>query len=251
MKTNKALAINSILILISTPIINTILHELGHYIVASCFRLEPELHHNYVITHLSGTEKQQMLRAAAGPLFSLVFGILATYISIKCIKPSLLKLFTLWMGAGSLLMFMGYMMIAPIAKQGDTGKVFDYFGLPFYLSVIIAAISIFLITYIFGRLAKYFSYYKQDIEFNQHENKKQLFVYPITCSILAMTILSFPIMTPVSLLPAIFMPMAYFSIMGAYRRMSITDAPVPINRISIPLVLITVFCVTLFRYLAS
>jgi hypothetical protein len=251
MKINKALAMNGILTLISTSVINTILHELAHYTVASYFHLEPELHHNYVITFISGTEQQQMLRAAAGPLFSLAFGVLMTYISVKWIRPSLSKLFTLWLGMGSLLMFMGYMMIAPIAKQGDTGKVFDYFGVPFYLSVIIASLFIIWISVLFARLAKYFIYYKQDQHFNQHENKKQLFLYPITCSIIAMTILSFPIVTPVSLLPAVFMPMAYFSTMGGYRKLDIQDAPVLINKVSMPLLIITIVCIGFFRYLAN
>ena len=38
---DKALAINSILIVISTSIIGTILHELAHFLMADYFKLNP------------------------------------------------------------------------------------------------------------------------------------------------------------------------------------------------------------------
>ena len=84
----KGLALNSILIVISTSIIGTILHEYAHYLVGLLLNLNPELHHNYVIPLTKGTELQIALMAASGPLFSLVFGCFILYISIKFIKPS-------------------------------------------------------------------------------------------------------------------------------------------------------------------
>ena len=86
-----------------------------------------------------------MLIALAGPTFSLIIGILILFISIKLFKPSLMKLFLLWFGMSNILNFLGYMLIAPFIKDGDTGRVFNYFKIPFFISIIIAVIT-FIIT---------------------------------------------------------------------------------------------------------
>jgi hypothetical protein len=245
----KALAINSILIGISTGIIGTILHELAHYVVAVYFGLNPELHHNYVLPRNEGTPEQHVIMAAAGPLFSFFFGIFALWVSVKFIRPSLLKLATLWLGMGSILTLMGYMLIAPIAKNGDTGRVFDYFGVPMYLSIAIAVASFVAINYLFGKFAKYFIFYKHDEIFDKTETRKQLFIYPIYASIVIMTLLNLPIVTWVSLMPTIFMPMTYFSTDGTYQKMQIADAEVVVNKTSIPLIILIAVCILIFRML--
>lgn len=246
---SNALAINSLLILIATAFINTIVHECAHYLTALYFNLEPVLHHNYVETFIEGTARHQMIESAAGPLFSLIFGTVVLLVSIKLIKPSLLKLFLLWLGMGGILVFMGYILIAPIAKEGDTGKVFDYFGFPIYLSVALAILSFIVINMVFARLAPQFKYYKNALAFDQRTNAKQLFIYPIFGSIIIGTLLNLPVVIWVSLLPTIFMPMAYFSIMGGYYKLKITDAPVQVDKISISLVIVTLLTVVTFRLL--
>lgn len=244
-----ALAINSTFILVSTSIINTIGHELAHYITRLYFHLKPELHHNYVQSSVNGTPLQEMLSAAAGPLFSLVFGMIILWIAIKYISPSLLKLFMLWLGLGSILAFMGYILIAPIAKAGDTGKVFDYFGFPLSLSIGLAIVSFMVIYIVFVRLASQFVHYKGQQVFDQRANAKQLFIYPIFATIILGTLVSLPVVIWISLLPTIFMPMAYFSIMGAYYRLKIADAPVLVDKISIALLIVTFLVVITFRLL--
>ena len=69
---SKYLIINSTLILITIAVINTILHELSHFLVALYYNLKPVLHKNYVKVQLEGTPLQQMF--IAGPFFSLIFG---------------------------------------------------------------------------------------------------------------------------------------------------------------------------------
>ncbi|MEZ4879794.1 MAG: hypothetical protein R2801_06495, partial [Chitinophagales bacterium] len=127
-ETKNALAINSILIVISVTLLVTIIHEFGHYIVAQYFGFHPSLHHNYVnFNETIGTDTQNTIVAAAGPIISLIQGIIALIIAIKIIKPSLFKLFMQWFGMQGLLTFMGYFLIAPFATEGDTGKIFAYF----------------------------------------------------------------------------------------------------------------------------
>jgi hypothetical protein len=247
---NKSLAINSILIVISSSIIGTILHESAHYVAAYYLHLNPELHHNYVRPLVeNGTQQQYAIMAAAGPLFSLIFGIIVMFVSIKYMKPSLLKLFMTWLGMGSILGLFGYLLISPIAKEGDTGRVFDYLGVPIYLSVAIAVVSFIYINYLFSRYVNQFVFYKNNPIFDKNETQRQLFNYPIYASIIIMTLLSFPIITWISLLPTIFMPMTYFRTRGEYRKLKLTDADLTIDKISIPLIVLTILTIILFRYL--
>jgi len=246
---SRSLAINSIMIAVSTAIIATILHELGHYAVAVYYEMNPELHHNYVITFGEGTPDQQAIRAAAGPIVSLLLGIIFIVISVKIVKPSLTKLFLTWFGMQNLLIFFGYLLIAPIAKKGDTGKVFDHLGVPSYVSITISLLSFVVISILYGRFAKEFVYYKNEETFVLSENKRQLFLYPILGSIVIVTLLNLPIVTWISLLPTVFMPMAYFATMGRYRKIGISDAPLIIATVSMPLLIITILSIVLFRFL--
>jgi hypothetical protein len=248
MKT-KTLAINSILIAISTAIIGTILHELSHYVTAYYLHLNPELHHNYVNPMTKGTELQYAIMAGAGPLFSFIFGSIVLFISIKFLKPSLTKLFMTWLGMGSILGLFGYLLIAPIAKDGDTGRVFAYLGVPTFISVTIAIVSFIFINYLFGKWSSQFIFYKTDDHFDKAETQKQLFKYPIFASIIIMTLLSFPVITWISLLPTIFMPMTYFRTLGEYKKLNNLDPTLTINKVSPTLVVITILAIIIFRYL--
>jgi hypothetical protein len=245
----KSLAINSLLILLSTSIIGTVLHELAHYVVSAYFGLSPELHHNYVKSVRDGTPSQQVLVAAAGPVFSLVFGVVAAVVSISLPRPSLTKLFLLWLGMGSILNFLGYLLIAPIAKEGDTGKVFADWGVPLYLAIALAVVVFGACRWLYSWFATQFVYYKSAPVFDVAATQKQLFLYPILGVIVLLTLLSLPVVTWISLLPTIFLPMCYFGTWGAYRRLPLKDAPLPVETISIALVTMTVASVALFRYL--
>lgn len=175
---NNRLAINSTLILITTTLLGTILHELAHYVTALYFKLEPKLFHNYVSYRIVDVpEFQKTIVAAAGPLFSLFIGIFSLYISFICNNKKLLKLFFLWMGMNSIVMFLGYLLIAPFAKNGDTGKVFTYFNIPTYISLTIAIISFILIIKVFSKLSNQFIYYKSHSEFNQEENANNYLLF--------------------------------------------------------------------------
>ncbi len=246
---NKYLGVNSVLIVLSSSIISTMLHEFGHYVVGLYLNLNPELHHNYVIPLTEGSLKSQIAMAAAGPFCSLLIGIIALYVSIKSIKPSLLKLFFLWLGMQNLLMFLGYMIIAPIAKDGDTGKVFDYLGVPMIVSISLAILFFILINFLFSKYSNQFIFYKNEELFRVQENSKQLFLWPILSSIVIMTLLNFPIYSWVSLLPTVFMPMTYISTMEKYKKLKFINDQVIVSSLSIPLVILTIISILFFRFL--
>ena len=247
---NKFLAINSIFILVSTTIIGNILHEVAHFIMASYFDLQPELHHNYV-NYMSdnATKLQNAVIAGIGPILSLTLGVTSLFIAIRILKLSLLKLFMLWLGIGGLINFFGYILIAPIATDGDTGKVFKYWNVPIWASASIAIVSFLIIVVVLKNLAKEFRFYKNRDTFDQEVNGRQLFVYPILSSIVLITILNLPVVHWVSLLPTIFLPMAYFNPWRRYRKLELNDADLKIDHISKPLIILTISSIILFRIL--
>ena len=246
---NNYLGINSVLIAISTSLISFILHESAHYLVADYFNLNPELHHNFVKPLIEPSEKQLMLIALAGPTLSVIFGIIILFISIKLTKPSLLKLFLLWFSMSNILMFLGYMLIAPFIKNGDTGLVFSYFKVPFFISIIIAIITFIITKKIFEYLSKEYIYYKNADIFDKKECQKQLFIFPIIFLIVCVSLLNLPIVVWYSLLPTLFIPLTYLSTFKAYRKMEILDAEITINKISISLLFLTAITIIIFRNL--
>jgi len=246
---NNSLGINSTLIAISTSLISNILHESAHYLIAKYFNLNPELHHNYVKTLIEPSDKQLMFIALAGPTFSLIIGIILLFISIKFISPSLKKLFLLWFGMSSILNFLGYMLIAPFIIDGDTGRVFNYFKIPFFISIIIAVITFLISKKLFQYLSKEFIYYKNAEIFDKKENQKQLLIFPIIFLIIGVSLLNFPIAVWFSLLPTVFVPMTYLSTIRTYKKIQIIDAEVTINKISITLLILTTTVIIIFRNL--
>lgn len=247
---NKSLGINSALIIISSTIIFTVLHESAHFIIAEYFGLDPDLHRNYVHLGKKGSEIQEVIVAAAGPLFSLVSGTIITYVSIGFIKPSLFKLFLLWLGMGSILECLGYILIAPFAKNGDTGKVFDYLGIPTSVAVLIAVVSFLFIRWLFAGFSNQFIFYKNESQFNPKENQGQLFLYPVLVSIGTMLILTLPVLFWINVLPVVFMPLAYLSVRRRYIKLDLKDAELVVDRVFPTLIILTVISVIAFRLLA-
>ncbi len=244
----KSLGINSILIAVATTLMFTMLHELGHYFTAQYFELKPVLHHNFVMPTLRGTDAQNAMVAAAGPLLSLLLGIIILIISTK-IKASLLKLFMTWLGMGNILECVGYFLLAPIAKNGDTGKVFAYLGVPLFLSIIIAIAAMMLATLVFRRCVSQFVFYKSEATFVKSDVQRQLFLYPIFGSIIIVTFLNLPMITWVSLLPTIFMPMTYFSTWGAYKKLKNIEPVLVVDKVSLIIVIVCIATISIFRYL--
>lgn len=249
MKVQKnALAINSALIILSASLLTTILHESAHYVTAISMGLTASLHHNYV-DHQGGTPRQQMIIAAAGPVFSLFLGVAGLLIISLIKRFSLIRLFFLWFGLSGWLSFLGYLLIAPFIQEGDTGKVMDYFAVPMAVQIIIVIISSAIIIWLLNRVAPQFSGYKATAVFNQIENSKQLFNYPIFFLIISSSLLNLPAPHWPSLLPGICIPMSYFTIMGAYRGLKLTDAELWVDRISAPVVVFTLIIIVIFRLL--
>lgn len=133
--------------------------------------------------------------------------------------------------------------------QGVCGKLYKPKPEDWGNIVIIAVLSILFIIYILGKLAQEIRFYKNQQDFNQNENAKQLFLYLIIAPIGIVTLLNLPVSTWICLLPTIFMPMAYFNAMGRYKSLNLKDAECKVDKLSIPLLLLTILIIVIFRLL--
>lgn len=210
--------INSTIARIIAAVLTTIIHELGHFIVSILLGNSPILFHNRVVT--PGENQSllaQLLIPMGGPVISLIQGITCMLLHRK-IKNGIGALLSLWMGISGLMVFFGYMMIAPLSSIGDTGKIFQLLEMPIFWQIFIAIISLFFFTYLLTRFHGEFELFiPEDIH-----NKKPLRVkwarllilYPILISIVANTLLQLPVVHFLSLLPTLTMPFMLFLVYG-------------------------------------
>ena len=110
--------------------ITTILHELAHALAGVALGSQPILHDTFV-EHHDLSPGGEALTAVAGPLFSLIQGVLF-FLVLPKMHPfsSLAQQFVLWMAIHGLVNFFGYLINAPFAPHGDIGAVARYLELP-------------------------------------------------------------------------------------------------------------------------
>lgn len=128
MKAKTIITLNSTLLYALAFMLSTCCHELAHAIAGLWFESGPILHHNYVehtndVVLLNTIEK--VFIALAGPLVSLLLGLLSGIIFLQSSKRRLQELFLLWFAIIGLNNFLGYLMTGPIFTAGDIGKVYQ------------------------------------------------------------------------------------------------------------------------------
>jgi hypothetical protein len=172
------ITINSITLYVTAFLATTMIHESFHALFGFLFDSHPVLHHNYV-KHLSietVTINQIIAIALAGPLVSLVQGIIAARIFFKMKNFDGLKLFTAWFSILGFNNFLGYVMTGPIFKIGDIGKVYNLINLPLYLQIIFALIAAVILLKITMMMSKPFLGFASKPEWlsDGHSRKKFL-----------------------------------------------------------------------------
>lgn len=140
---SRQLVINSTVCYVLAFLFTTVLHEGGHALVGRALGSNPVLHHNYV-AHLNRADlpvAYQAWIALAGPLVSLVQGLLLWSVLRGKGGGGLGRLFLLWaimLGFGN---FLGYLMTGPLFTAGDIGKVEVLLGLSMAIRIALAVIG--------------------------------------------------------------------------------------------------------------
>ena len=208
--------INSTLVFVSAFIITTFIHESGHYLSYWLFGADPVLFHNYVqIPDQFLTIPVRIISALAGPVFSLVQGIVFRWVVSRGEKNTGSHLFFLWLSLLGFVSFFGYLVVTPISTTGDTGIVADFLNIDDTIRVLIAVMGILVLIWIILNTAKNFSNFIP----LQHDLKIRakyvyyLMFFPIIIGSVVNTLLAFPV---VSFLSVIYPAMSPYVIMSSF-----------------------------------
>ena len=120
----RPLARTAILLYIAAYLLTIVLHEVGHATMALALGDHPVLYNTSVQnTNQQLSSRAHVLIAAAGPLLSLLQGVVLLLLVRRGRGAGPSALFWLYMSVFGLINFFGYLMIAPLVKGGDTGQV--------------------------------------------------------------------------------------------------------------------------------
>jgi hypothetical protein len=139
----RRLLVASTTALVLAATVTVTLHEVAHAVAGMALGLVPTLHSNVVSYEPEPTAAQAVVTAAAGPLFSLVLG-LVVHLTTRSAGRGTGRLFWMWAGLLPLQNFAGYLVIAPFARAGDTGRVFSLLDAPTLVYVVAFLVGVVL-----------------------------------------------------------------------------------------------------------
>lgn len=215
------ITINSTTLYVLAFLVTTILHESFHTLFGVLFDSHPVLHHNYV-EHLNEetlTSTRKIAIALAGPLISLMQGIIAATIFFKMKKYNLFQMFIAW---GSILgfnNFLGYVLTGPLFKVGDIGRVYYLLDNPLYLQITFALLAAVVLVKLTLMMSKPFLGFatRQKWILDGQSRKNFLFhiiILPWIFGSLIMTVLYLPI---ISIMSIIYPVMSGFVFIGPWQ----------------------------------
>ena len=143
----KYVTFNSTILFIVACILQMTLHEFGHFFVAIFVHAKGiSVHHNYVDNIDEGLPLRSILCIkGAGPLMSLIIGIVFHITCSLQKKRNITFLFELYMSVFGYIGFFGYLMTSPIFTNGDTGYICLALKFPIWLTIIIAVSGTFIL----------------------------------------------------------------------------------------------------------
>jgi hypothetical protein len=220
-KGNLNLLLNSSILLCTAAILQMCLHEFGHFITAGLLNAKPILFHNYVdFKEKEISLSANILIAAAGPLMSLLIGLIFQNLTSLNTKHAIVRLFLTYMSAFGYIGFFGYLMIAPFFAYGDTGFVLNSLGSPQWLIIILAIGAVPGLFFIMRGLSK------PIISLMSHETVsapalrgkfiRMLILYPLFIGIIGYTLLNLPVPTTLSLIAPLSSPWTFAWVYGYY-----------------------------------
>ncbi|GAB2584865.1 zinc metalloprotease [Microlunatus antarcticus] len=151
------LACSSVALSLAAIVVVT-LHELAHAVAGLSLGVGAVLHPNSVSYVPELPPGGQVVTAAAGPVFSLVLGAVVFLVG-RNLAGGFVRLLLLWTGLASMQNFAGYLLIAPVARVGDSGKVLallDAPGAAYAVSVVLGvALTLLNARLLAGQVTRY------------------------------------------------------------------------------------------------
>ena len=137
------LTANSTVAFVAAFTLTTLLHELGHFASYLAFGARATLYFNQVQADDATVSRAGVIVSAlAGPVVSLLQGIVAAWWVRARGQNRHLDLFVQWLALLGFINFFGYLMLTPLSAAGDTGKVASLLGLPGWFDILIALTGI-------------------------------------------------------------------------------------------------------------
>lgn len=153
----RALAFNAICLYILAYLLTIVLHEGGHAAMALALGDHPVLYNTSVRTVSPLlTRLDHVAVAAAGPVFSLLQGLLLLGWLRRHRPTGPAGLLVLYLGAFGLINFLGYLMIAPLVAGGDTGQIVALLQVPVGVRWLVAVLALGALVVAIGRTGPLF-----------------------------------------------------------------------------------------------
>ncbi|OFM04506.1 hypothetical protein HMPREF2724_02335 [Corynebacterium sp. HMSC071F07] len=129
----RTLLINSTLAAIIGTTIMVFLHECAHFLTPLALGHSASLS-AFAVTHSEDIPTHTALIAAAGPIFSLLSGIICSLLQPR-------RLVWIWFSFASIMEGVCYFVITP-AGAGDTATVVDALGWPAWVQLVMCAVGV-------------------------------------------------------------------------------------------------------------
>ncbi len=195
--------INSTLAFVSAFIMTTFVHEFGHFLSYEFLGAHPTLFHNYVQTQTQSLSiPAKIISAMAGPVISLIQGLVFGRIAATRKGNGISRLFVLWFSLLGFVNFFGYLVTTPFSTAGDTGKVAEMLGIGFAGKLGIALVGLVLLLWILTKVAVNFGHFihEQNDRVLRAKYIYRIMFFPILIGSLVKVILAFPAPAVLSIL---------------------------------------------------
>jgi len=208
----KYVILNSTILFIIACILEMTLHEFGHYFASIIVHAKGiSIHHNYTSNIDEGLSLKNILFIkGAGPLASLIIGIVFHFACSEQKSRNPGFLFKLYMASFGYIGFFGYLMIAPIFTGGDTGYICSALHFPVWLTTGIAISGAFVLYLLVRNLMKYFVGMGSKEILQKKETRisfiHSLLLLPVLFGMLFTTILNLPVIALISLIAPVCSP---------------------------------------------
>lgn len=205
--------LNSTILFIIANILETLLHEFGHYFTALAVGIpNVTIYHNYTLfDNSSVSELNRLLVSSAGPLVSLLIGIIFQWACKGRTKKDLVFMFQNYLSIFGYISFFGYLMVAPFISEGDTSLAFQILDFPLWLVISISVISMMFLYVIMFRLTRNFvllsPYEALEINYARGRFMAILILYPLIVGVVATTMLNLPVAAALILVSPIVKPL--------------------------------------------
>jgi len=192
------LFVNSAVLFISADILTILLRESAHFFMAlSLDATEIRMYHNGVdYNSVVMNDLNNLLTHGAGPLMSLLVGIVFQALCLHRMKKDLVFMFMNYMAIFGYISFFGYFIIAPFTLKNSIGYIMHILNVPLWLVFSGTGLSVLFLYTLMFRLTRNFvamcPFEALEIRYARQRMMLILILYPLIIGIIITTLLNLP-----------------------------------------------------------